>query len=200
MSKIVWVLLIFCVVSAKATTIRELVNGPNPNSTNYDRLIEVLQALMKRIYILCRSSIMINRFNSIIDKGDHPLVKFNEDEVEDFTFQPDESKGTTIAPKAQSNSDDFGDLSPSQEAENEISDTDDDDTETKSKDQKEVNEEEEEKADEEENYEVTEAAENQEEEEENTEQEESENEEEENEEKEEKEKGSAASRLFSEED
>jgi hypothetical protein len=95
MSKLFWIILIFGVAIREtkgAVTIRDMINGPDPESKKFERIMEVMRALLKRFFLMYQASAMANSYYNNFD--DNPVL-FNADSVEDFTFSP--SKSPTVS-------------------------------------------------------------------------------------------------------
>lgn len=88
MLKIFWIFLIFGVAikDTKAATLRDIINGFDPESDKYDRIIEVLQALIQRFFIMYRQSYNANKYYAERSGVNQQTVQFDGDSLESFSF------------------------------------------------------------------------------------------------------------------
>lgn len=93
MWKFFWIAFIFGMIvgDSNAATVRELVNGRDPESQRFEKIIEVLRALLKRFFVLYRSSVMANSYYAEYNGFDERALQFNDDNVEEFTFSSSKS-------------------------------------------------------------------------------------------------------------
>lgn len=126
--KILWIILVVgvSVRDTKGAIIRDVVefyqNRLHPDNANYEKMAELLQTLAKRVYLICRASMLANSYYSEYNGVDENFVEFNPEDVDDFTFKPatsekpssnqkeenivqaeSDSSSTTAAPKSSTN-------------------------------------------------------------------------------------------------
>lgn len=106
--KLFWIVLIFGVTikDVKTATVRDLVNGYDPDSQRFERVLEIFQALLKRFFIMYRSSVMANSYYSEYNGLEENSVQFNKESVEDFTFGPP-NEHSNSSPRTKTVTEDF---------------------------------------------------------------------------------------------
>jgi hypothetical protein len=88
-------------LEASPVTVREIVNGFDEESTRYERLCQIAEALTVKIYQICRAAVMANSFYS--ERGlQDGFVRFADDDLEDFTFEPSEKPKATSTSNIES--------------------------------------------------------------------------------------------------
>lgn len=70
-----------------AVTVRDVVNGFDENSSRYDKLFQIAQALASKLFYIVRAGIMAQSYQS--ERDNEAFVQFSQDDFDDFTFQPD---------------------------------------------------------------------------------------------------------------
>ena len=89
-----------------AVTVRDVVNGFDEDSSRYERLYQIAEALATKLFYLVRAGIMARSFQSDRSYDDEAFVQFSQHDFDDFTFQPDtkeHSKDVTTKPSTVAN-------------------------------------------------------------------------------------------------
>lgn len=84
-----------------AVTVRDVVNGFDEDSSRYERLYQIAEALATKLFYLVRAGIMARSFQSDRGYDDENILQFSQQELDDFTFQPDtkeDSNDSTTKP------------------------------------------------------------------------------------------------------
>lgn len=84
-----------------AVTVRDVVNGFDEDSSRYEKLYQIAEALATKLFYLVRAGIMARSFQSDRGYDDENILQFSQQELDDFTFQPDtkeDSNDSTTKP------------------------------------------------------------------------------------------------------
>lgn len=87
-----------------AVTVRDVVNGFDEDSSRYERLYQIAEALATKLFYLVRAGIMARSFQSDRGYDDENILQFSQQELDDFTFQPDtkeDSNDSTTKPSTE---------------------------------------------------------------------------------------------------